>query len=173
MLSSLAAMMAYSANAMAGTDSGPYIGFGTGSTSVEFSDGQTSIKADDVGVKAIVGYNFGVIPLIDLGIEGAYVNFGEFDEAGSSYDQTSWNGFGIAGLSFGPFGVFAKGGIAAWSREIQTGGNTRKEDSTDPVYGLGARLRLGAFTGRIEYEYYDLKATRKNSMSSASILYHF
>ena len=163
----------FSGIAQAGTDSGPYIGIGAGSTSVEFSDSGNNFTDDGGGVKALVGYNFGVIPLVDLGIEGAYVNFGSLDNSGIEYDLSSFNGFGIAGLSFGPLGLFAKGGFAAWSSEATFAGMTTKKDSTDPVYGIGARLRLGAFSGRIEYEYYDLESTKDVSMTSASVLFHF
>lgn len=172
-LSCLAGLASFTGIAQAGTDSGFYIGAGAGSTSVEFSQSGNSFTDDGSAVKAVVGYNFGVIPLVDLGIEGAYVNFASLDNSGIEYDLSSWNGFGIAGLSFGPFGLFAKGGLAAWSSETTVGGVSTKTDSTDPVYGIGARLRLGAFSGRIEYEYYDLESTTDVSMTSASILFHF
>jgi outer membrane immunogenic protein len=105
-----------------------------------------------------VGYNFGIIPLLDLGIEGSYVDFGTQDgkilnTTGNEIEATAWDAFGVVGLSLGPFGLFAKAGMAAWNVDIDTNnfGNA-SESGEDPVYGIGAKFQIASFAIRAEYE---------------------
>ncbi|MEA1889125.1 MAG: porin family protein [Pseudomonadota bacterium] len=163
----------FSGTAMAGEESGGFIGLGVGKTSIEFPEIDGRFTADDIGYKVMLGYNFGLLPALDLGIEGAYVNFGDFTEGETEVKQTSWNGFGLIGLSFGPFGLFGKAGMAAWNDEVTIGQISTESDGTDPVYGIGARLRMASVTARLEYEYYDFEETEDNSMASFSLLYNF
>ena len=163
----------FSSAALAGNESGGFIGLGAGKTSIEYPNLEERFTADDVGYKILLGYNFGLLPALDLGFEGAYVNFGKFSEGATEIKQTAWNGFGLLGLSFGPFGLFAKAGMAAWNDELTVGQLTTDNSGTDPVYGLGARLRFASITTRLEYEYYDFEKTNDNSMTSISVLYNF
>lgn len=172
-LTSIAVCAIFSSPALAGEESGWFIGAGAGKTSIEFTEVEQRFTADDVGYKIMAGYNFGVLPAIDLGVEGAYVNFGEFTEGGIEHKQTAWDGFGLIGLSFGPFGLFGKAGMAAWTDEKTIGSLTTETSGTDPVYGLGARLRIVSVTARVEYEYFDFEETKDNSMTSVSLLYNF
>lgn len=165
--------MTVSTTALAGEESGGFMGLGVGKTSIEFPELEDRFTADDVGYKLMLGYNFGVLPALDLGIEGAYVNFGDFTEGDTEVKQTAWDGFGLIGLSFGPFGLFGKAGFAAWTDELTVGGISTETTGTDPVYGLGMRLRMASITARLEYEYYDFEATEDNSMASFSLLYNF
>jgi len=71
------------------------------------------------------------------------------------------------------FGLFAKAGMSAWNNELTIGQVSTDSSGTDPVYGLGARLRFASITTRLEYEYYDLENTNDNSMTSISVMYNF
>lgn len=159
--------------AWAGGESGIYLGGGLGDTNIKGQEGGNDLEFDSMGYKLILGYNFGVVPLVDLAVEGAYVNLGEESVGGVSYEQTAWNGFGLAGLSFGPFGIFVKTGLSAWDSETRIGGISSTSSGTDPVYGIGARLQLGALTARLEFERYDQSELDDVKMSSVSLLYTF
>ena len=165
--------LSLSTSAYAGGESGAFIGMGIGQSSVEFPTIDESFSADDTGYKFMLGYNFGVLPLLDLGIEGAYVNFGNLTEGLVEYEQTAWDGFGLIGLSLGPFGLLGKAGLAAWDGETTIGSITTKKSGTDPVYGIGARLQIAKVSARLEYEYFDLEETDDTSMASFSLLYTF
>lgn len=159
--------------AMAGGESGMYIGGGVGDTNIKGNQGGDDFDFDSTGYKLVLGYNFGVVPLVDLAVEGAYVNLGEESSGGLTVEQTSWNGYGLAGLSFGPIGIFAKTGLAAWDAETRIGGVKTSDSGTDPVYGIGARLQIGALTARLEFERYDQSEFDDVKMSSVSFLYTF
>ena len=120
--------------ASAGADSGFYIGGGAG---------ESDASETDTAYKAFGGFNFGVIPLIDLAVEASYVDMG------TAADITAINAFGLGGLSFGPFGVFVKAGVA----EIDT---KLGSSETEGVYGVGARFQFGSLAVRAEYEEYDV-----------------
>ncbi len=157
----------------AGGESGMYIGGGVGDTNISGNQGGDDFDFDSTGYKLILGYNFGVVPLVDLAVEGAYVDLGEESSGGISVSQTSWNGYGLAGLSFGPIGIFAKTGLAAWDAETRVGALKTSDSGTDPVYGIGARLQIGALTARLEFERYDQSEFDDVKMSSISFLYTF
>jgi opacity protein-like surface antigen len=141
--------------AFAGAESGVYVGAGAGNSNIEGPIGSSTFDTDLTGYKLILGYNFGLVPLIDAAIEGSYVDMGKESTGGIEYSQTSFNGFGLLGLSLGPFGLFAKAGIASWEGETTIGGLKSTESGTDPVYGVGVRLHILHVTGRLEYEYYE------------------
>ncbi len=159
--------------AMAGAESGVYLGAGAGNSNIKGAVDEANFDADATGYKLILGYNFGLVPLIDLAIEGAYVDMGKETSGGIEYSQTSFNGFGLLGLSFGPIGFFAKAGLAAWDADTRIGGIKSTESGTDPVYGIGARVQMFKLSGRIEYEYYDQSNFNDVSMTSVSLLYTF
>jgi len=162
-----------SSSAFAGAESGAYIGAGIGNTNIKGPIDENDFDAEATGYKLILGYNFGVVPLIDLAIEGSYVDMGEESIGDLAYSQTSFNGFGLLGLSFGPFGLFAKAGLAAWDADTRIGDLGTSESGSDPVYGIGARLQIAKVSGRIEYEYYDQSNFDDVSMASISLLYTF
>ncbi len=168
---SLLSVLVLPLTAHAGAESGVYFGVGVGDTNIKGPLDGDDLEFDSTGYKLLLGYNFGVIPLIDLAIEGAYVNLGDESSRRTEFEQTSWNGFGLAGLSFGPIGIFAKAGLAAWDAETRVGSVKVSESDTDPVYGIGGRLQLGAFSARLEYEYYDQSNFDDVSMASISFLY--
>lgn len=161
--------------AFAGADSGFYLGGGVGQASVgdiDVEGGEISFDGDDTGYKAIVGYNFGVIPLIDLGVEAEYVDFGEPDDGGVKVDANAIAAFGLAGVNLGPIGVFAKVGMFSWDADVTDGIDSFSDDGTDPAYGIGARFQIASFQIRAEYEYFDADPGSLD-LISASLLYTF
>jgi hypothetical protein len=77
------------------------------------SEGQYNFDDDDIGFKIFGGYNFGFIPLLDLAVEGSYVDFGQASSSGiinQEVDVSGWDVFGLAALNLGPIGVFGKVG---------------------------------------------------------------
>jgi len=152
--------------AIAGADSGLYIGIGAGDASVKNGD----FDASDSAYKIFGGYNIGFIPLIDIAVEASYVDFGNPSTSDGNVDVSGLNAFGLAGLSFGPFGVFAKAGVISWDVDSNFGSSS-SDSGTDPAYGLGARFALGSFSVRAEYEVYDLDIDL--NMVSVSGVYTF
>ena len=152
--------------AVAGADSGFYIGAGVGDATVK----DANFDESDSAYKIFGGYNIGFIPLVDFAVEGSYVDFGKPSNSTTSIDVTGLNAYGLAGLSFGPFGVFAKAGALRWDSDISGTSNTN-DSGTDPAYGIGARFALGSFSVRAEYETYDLD--RDLDMVSVSGVFTF
>ncbi|TFG81831.1 MAG: porin family protein [Chromatiales bacterium] len=162
--------------AFAGADSGFYLGAGVGQASVgdiNIDGGEGfSFDGDDTGYKAIVGFNFGWIPLIDLAVEGSYVDFGKADDAGINVDADALAAFGVVGVNLGPIGIFGKVGAVNWDAKVSVEGVSADDDGTDPAYGIGARFQLGSFQIRAEYELFDIDAADVDFLS-ASLLYTF
>jgi hypothetical protein len=174
---SLLSAAMFSASAYAGGDSGFYIGAGVGQASVGDIDGgegfgSVSFDGDDTGYKAIVGYNFGIIPLVDLGIEAEYVDFGEPDDGPVKVDANAIAAFGLVGVNLGPVGIFAKAGMFSWDADATDGVDSYSDDGTDPAYGAGVRFQIASFQIRAEYEYFDADPASLD-LISASLLYTF
>jgi outer membrane immunogenic protein len=142
---------------VAGADSGFYIGAGVGDAMVENSD--AGFDESDSAYKLFGGYNIGFIPLVDFAVEASYVDFGKPTATGGSIEVTGFNAYGLAGLSFGPFGIFAKAGAFSWDEESTFGTTISSDSGTDPAYGIGARFAISSFAVRVEYEAYDLGNT--------------
>jgi len=167
------AALALPMSAHAGAESGIYLGAGFGDTNIKGSLSGSNLEFDSTGYKILLGYNFGVIPLIDLAVEGAYVDMGEEKVGGVQFEQTSLNAIGVAGLSFGPFGLYGKAGLASWDAKSSAAGFSTTKSGVDPVYGMGIRLQLMSLTGRLEIEYYDQDQFDDVSMATFSLLYTF
>ncbi len=151
----------------AGTESGFYLGAGVGDASVESTD--SNFNESDSSYKVFGGFNIGFIPLVDFAVEGSYVDFGSPGSGNNSVEVTGLNAFGLAGLSFGPFGVFAKAGVIDWSADTNFGAGTASDSGTDPAYGVGARFALGSFAVRAEYEIYDLDVVDVEMISISGV----
>jgi outer membrane immunogenic protein len=136
----------------AGADSGFYIGAGVGDATVK----DTNFDASDSAYKIFGGYNIGFIPLVDFAVEASYVDFGSPSTSAGNIDVTGVDAFGLAGLSFGPFGIFAKAGVINWNTDATFGTASNSDSGSDPAYGLGARFAIGSFSVRAEYEYFDV-----------------
>ena len=137
---------------IAGADSGFYIGAGIGDAGLEVD----SFDESDSAYKVFGGYNIGFIPLVDFAVEASYVDFGKPSTSNASADVTGVNAFGLAGLSFGPFGIFAKAGALKWDADLTDNNQSGSDDGTDPAYGIGARFAISSFAIRAEYEVYDV-----------------
>lgn len=151
------ALLGMPAAVIAGADSGFYIGAGVGDAQIENTD--AGFDESDSAYKLFGGYNIGFIPLVDFAVEASYVDFGKPTTSGSSIEVTGFNAYGLAGLSFGPFGIFAKAGALSWDEDSTFGTASSSDSGTDPAYGVGARLAIGSFAVRAEYEVYDLDNT--------------
>lgn len=172
-----AALLATATTAHA--DSGFYVGGSVGTAAVEAKDVDSDIDfdEDDFAWKAFGGYNFDAF-VIDLAIEGGYVDFGSPSDTvlGSdvALDITGWDVFGLAGVELGPVGLFAKAGLISWDADASIDGvNVGSDSGTDPAYGVGVRFSLGSAEIRAEYEYFDVDDTDDVSLLSAGIAWTF
>ena len=163
--------------ASAGTESGFYVGAGLGQASVGDIDadalGEVNFDGDDTGWKIFGGYNFGLFPLIDLAIEGGYVDFGKPDDGGLEVDANGLDIFGLVGANIGPVGVFGKVGVINWDADLSAEGESASDDGTDPAYGIGARLKFGSVEVRGEYELFDVDAADDVNLLSLSGVWTF
>ena len=176
-----AVMMCVSSIAWAGAETGFYLGGSVGSASsdvayTEPGGGYVSYEGDDSAYKVFLGYNFGVIPLINLAIEGSYVDFGTAQEtvAGNSLETSvdGWNAFGLIGVNLGPASLFAKVGAMSWESDSVSPSGTVNASGTDPAYGVGAQLQFGSLGIRAEYEVFDLE-TVDIGFASVGLSYTF
>ncbi len=168
--------------ALANADSGFYLGGSVGGATIEAELGDTgipglpsSIDEDDTATKFFGGYTFD-LPLIDIGVEVGYVDFGKPDIniAGDelTVDTTGVNAWGIATFNAGLIDIYGKLGFIAWEADASFLGNSASEDGTDPGYGVGAAFGIGPLELRGEYEVYDLDDSDV-SMLSVGFLYRF
>lgn len=161
----------------AGSDSGLYIGGSIGQSSAEadFDLGESSFKVDDDdnGYKIFFGYNFGVLPLLDLGIEADYRDYGTFGGNNVDTSVDSSELFGIVGLTLGPVGLFGKIGYSDTSLETGFDNFDINDSESATAYGLGAKINLGAFGIRAEYETLDLDVVDDLNMFSIGASYTF
>ncbi len=174
-LTMLGAIAAPSA-ALAGTESGFYLGGGVGMSSVGDLDsdlGNVDFDEDDFGWKVFAGYNFGWIPFLDIAVEGGYVDFGEPDGNQVEVEVDGWDAFGVVGAKLGPIGVFGKAGVINWDAEASSALGSADEDGTDPAYGIGLRFQVASFQIRGEYEYFDVDSADDVSLLSASLAWTF
>ncbi|SMF47234.1 Outer membrane protein beta-barrel domain-containing protein [Alteromonadaceae bacterium Bs31] len=157
--------------AQAGNDSGFYLGASIGNAGTNFSDVAVDLDENAFAYKAFAGYNFGLLPTIDLAVESSYVDLGETsvnitDNAIVSTNSNAWNLFGLIGVNFGPVGLFAKAGMASWQTELgwidlandlsfEENDLPTERTGSDPVYGIGAKFQFSSFAVRAEYEIFD------------------
>ena len=157
--------LSISSLAMAGKDSGFYIGGSLGSTSLEVAIDDVSegfnLDDDDMGYKIFAGYNFGLIPMFDLAVEGSYVDFGEISTplpeslVDLEMGLTAFDLFGVASYNIGPFGIFGKLGHAWWDADFNFAG--MDDSSSDMAYGIGLRFQFSSLAVRAEYEMFDIE----------------
>ncbi|MEW6684516.1 MAG: outer membrane beta-barrel protein [Nitrospirota bacterium] len=156
----LGALLLGSTAAWAGSDSGLYLGASLGSAGLDVSSGGVSYDDNDVAYKIFGGYNFGLVPLVDVAIEGSYVDFGsaEGSVSGSGVETsvTGVDAFGLVGVSMGPVSLFGKVGAIYWDGEMSALGQTADDSGTDPAYGLGLQFQLLSIAIRAEYELFTL-----------------
>jgi len=170
-----------SASAIA--DSGFYVGGSAGGATLEANLGDVGIPGlplgeideDDTAFKVFAGYTFD-LPVIDLGIEAGYVDFGAPEIATNfsqiELDPTGINLWGIASFDTGPVDLFAKVGYILWDLEASSLGSSASDDGTDLGYGVGLGFGFGNVRIRGELEAYDLDGADL-SMLSLGIIYQF
>ena len=177
---SLGVLTAMLMGPVAHADSGFYIGGSLGDAAVSVNDidlGGNDFDDNDSAWKGFVGYIFDM-PVIDFGIEVAYVDFGTPSETilGENFDidVTGLSAFGMAGFDFGLFGIFAKAGVVSWDADFAVDGlSLGSDDGSDPAYGLGFRLNFSSVEVRAEYEVFDVADTETVDMVSVGILWRF
>lgn len=161
---------AASVAAPAHADSGFFIGGSAGGATLEAEFDPTSLPGlpssfdeDDTAWKLFAGYKLD-LPLITLGVEGGYVNFGQPDllvagsggPIGIEVETTGLNVWGTAGVELGPLDLYGKLGMISWDIEAGIDGfGSVEDDGTDPAYGVGLSFGLGSLELRGEYEIYD------------------
>ena len=174
-----AAVLAVLAGSLVGpaayADSGFYLGASLGDAAVEVDD--FGFDENDSAGKVFGGYIFDM-PVVDFGIEVAYVDFGAPSQTilGETFelDVNGLSAFGMAGLDFGLFGVFAKAGLVSWDAEFAVAGVPLESDSgSDPAYGLGFRLTFSSIEVRTEYEVFDVSDADTVDMLSLGVLWRF
>ena len=137
-------------------DSGFYIGASAGGATLEADFAEdpdlpelpSSIDEDDTAFKAFLGYHFD-LPVINLGLEAGYVDFGEpevdVELLGEqlSLDTSGMNVWGIVGVDIGPVDLFAKLGYLMWEVDLALAGEKlASDDGSDMGYGVGAAIGL-------------------------------
>jgi len=162
-------LLATPTSVFAGAESGFYLGAGIGDASLE----ATNFDQSDSATKIFGGYNIGLVPFLDVAIEASYVDFGKPNTViGStpvSYELTGLNAFGLVGLSFGPFGFFAKAGLINWDSDSVIGTTKSSDSGTDAAYGIGARFQISSLALRAEYEVYDISSSSVTDLAMFSI----
>ena len=160
-------------------DSGFYIGAAAGGATQDIElGGPPEIEEDDTAFKVFGGYKFDT-PVVDLGVELGYVDFGEAEintGAGElAFDPAGINLWGIVGFELGPVDLFAKLGVIAWDLETTTFAGKASDDGTDIGFGLGAGFDIGKVQIRGEYELYDPsdESVTMLSMLSIGVVYSF
>lgn len=177
----LVSLLAISGTAIA--DTGFYLGASVGDTTLEanfddpIGDGTFTFDESDFSWKAFGGVNFD-LPVIQLGIEAGYVDFGgpsmTFAAEKFGVDVTAWDAFGVAGFNLGPVKLFGKLGVISWDAEATIAGiEAGSDDGTDTAYGVGAAFELGSFQIRAEYEAFDISDIEDLYMLSAGFAYTF
>lgn len=167
---------------VAKADSGFYIGVAAGGATIEADLSNltnfglpSSLDEDDTATEIFAGYKFD-LPVIALGIEAGYVDFGEpeVDLLGEtlSFATTGINVWGIAALDVGLFDVYGKLGYIAWDVDARILSESIGSDGNDLGYGLGAEFEVGPVLIRGEFETYDLDDTDV-SMLSLGVAYQF
>ena len=181
-LGAIALAAALAAPQAAEADDGFYIGIGAGGATLEADLGPSAfpslpseIDEDDSAIKVFGGYNWD-LPVVTLGVEAAYADFGEpdIDIAGDLLliDTTALKLWGTAAINVGPVDVFGKLGTIMWDSEAEFLGSSDSTDGSDMGYGVGARFAIGSLEVRGEYEIYDLDGADL-SMLSLGVAYRF
>ena len=163
-------------------DSGFYIGGSAGGATLEAELGDigipglpSDIDEDDTAFKVYAGYTFD-LPLLNLGIEAGYVDFGEpdIDVGGEELviDTTGINLWGIAAFEAGPVDIFGKLGYISWDLDGEFQNLKFSDDGSDIGYGLGLAFNVGPVQVRGEYELYDAD-DGDIAMASVGIVYQF
>ena len=155
-------------------DNGFYLGGSVGQANLKISDITDGIStadfdADDTAFKLIAG----IRPLDWLGVEAAYVNFGEPEDTVLNQklkaDGDGISAFAVGFLPTGPVDLFAKVGLISWDSKIS---GSFDDSGTDLAYGVGAQFRVLGLSIRAEYEKFDISDVDLD-MISVGVTYTF
>ena len=156
-------------------DNGFYLGASVGQANLKIDDltngtlENDDFDADDMAFKLIAG----IRPLDWLGVEAAYVNFGEPEDTvlGTKLkaDGDGISAFAVGFLATGPVDLFAKVGLISWDSKIS---GSFDDDGTDLAYGAGAQFRVLGLSIRAEYEKFDISDVDLD-MISVGVTYTF
>lgn len=164
-------------------DSGFYLGGSVGSATVQADVSlpilpvNEKFDENDTGFKIFGGYNFGLLPVFDLGVEAAYTDLG--NPSGTvlgepvSIDTKAFTAFGLASVGLGPIDLFGKVGFVNWESDASVSGITFEDDGSDAAYGLGLRFGLGPVSVRGEYEIFDISDIEDVYMVSVGVSWMF
>ena len=168
------ALMALPVLPAVAADNGFYLGGSVGQANLKIDDLSDGIStadfdADDTAFKLIAGMR----PLDWLGIEAAYVNFGEPEDTvlGQKLkaDGDGISAFAVGFLPTGPVDLFAKVGLISWDSKIS---GSFDDSGTDLAYGVGAQFRVLGLSIRAEYEKFDISDVDLD-MISVGLTYTF
>ena len=155
-------------------DNGFYLGGSVGQANLKIDDLSDGIStadfdADDTAFKLIAGMR----PLDWLGVEAAYVNFGEPEDTVLNQklkaDGDGISAFAVGFLPTGPVDLFAKVGLISWDSKIS---GSFDDSGTDLAYGVGAQFRVLGLSIRAEYEKFDISDVDLD-MISVGLTYTF
>lgn len=156
-------------------DNGFYLGASVGQANLKIDDltnntfSDDDFDGDDLAFKLIAG----IRPLDWLGVEAAYVNFGEPEDTvvGTKLkaDGDGISAFAVGFLATGPVDLFAKVGLISWDSKIS---GSFDDDGTDLAYGAGAQFRVLGLSIRAEYEKFDISDVDLD-MISVGVTYTF
>lgn len=156
-------------------DNGFYLGASVGQANLKIDDLTNDVfpdddfSGDDLAFKLIAGMR----PLDWLGVEAAYVNFGEPEDTvvGTKLkaDGDGISAFAVGFLATGPVDLFAKVGLISWDSKIS---GSFDDDGTDLAYGAGAQFRVLGLSIRAEYEKFDISDVDLD-MISVGLTYTF
>jgi len=168
------ALMALPVLPAVAADNGFYLGGSVGQANLKISDITDGIStadfdADDTAFKLIAG----IRPLDWLGVEAAYVNFGEPEDTVLNQklkaDGDGISAFAVGFLPTGPVDLFAKVGLISWDSKIS---GSFDDSGTDLAYGVGAQFRVLGLSIRAEYEKFDISDVDLD-MISVGLTYTF
>jgi opacity protein-like surface antigen len=169
------ALFALPAVPAAAADNGFYLGASVGQANLKIDDltnntfNDDDFEGDDLAFKLIAGMR----PLDWLGVEAAYVNFGEPEDTvvGTKLkaDGDGISAFAVGFLATGPVDLFAKVGLISWDSKIS---GSFDDDGTDLAYGAGAQFRVLGLSVRAEYEKFDISDVDLD-MISVGVTYTF
>jgi opacity protein-like surface antigen len=169
-----AALLALPVLPAVAADNGFYLGGSVGQANLKIDDvtdgfSVADFDGDDTAFKLIAG----IRPLDWLGVEAAYVNFGEPEDnvfgQNVKADGDGISAFAVGFLPTGPVDLFAKLGLISWDSKIS---GTFDDDGTDLAYGVGAQFRVLGLSIRAEYEKFDISDVDLD-MISVGLTYTF
>jgi OOP family OmpA-OmpF porin len=178
---SLAAGTAYSA------EPGFYLGGAVGQARLDTDakdlgykgdEGNYTLKDDSSAWKAFIGYNWGVLPWLNVGLEGGYKDLGNFRQNTPNgtlrADPAGWDAFVVGSVPVGPVDLFAKVGGIALNRDVNSPQFGQDDDDDNQLaYGVGVAYNVGHLGLRLEAEGFDDNEMDDFYMISAGLTYHF